>query len=65
VTPAEHLAAAEQGLAGLTDVGAGRYMNGDDVKAIVALAHAVIALAAEQGIPHAPPSPVEVPSAGS
>lgn len=50
--PAEHLAEAERLLAEMHDANDGFYTPSNNYRASAALAHAVIAAAAELGVPH-------------
>lgn len=56
MTPAEHLAVAEQLITDPDDPGERDWNEYDRTIALTALAHAVIALAIELGVPHGGPT---------
>jgi hypothetical protein len=64
VTPAEHIAKAEQLLADAEVEQDGAFPQFVPFKVRLATAHALIALAVENGVPHSPTPPAGVTNAG-
>lgn len=57
MTPAEHIAAAEQILTEVQDTGDDWLSNEVTAELLVAVAHALIAIAVESGVPHQTQTP--------